>query len=732
MRLRSFFIALAAAGALLAGVTGCSDSDPVPDGPTPPPVPSDATFQIFLNNITFLGVDISIQPSDPAVSYHSHILAKEAFARNWSSDVDIFMADYIDYLCQEEGLTLPEVVSNLCVTGNDAWSYYEMEPETEYVVFAVGLDANGKRTTEIFLKELTSASEEPVVMHDCTFDVDVTDIGKTNATVTVSPSDKQLPYYFEAIRYDEYAASSDKRSLVTDYVWTQLMNRVYNEYISLNEAIESITWVGDGNTPLPAGVLRPGTKYVLVACGIDRYGRLNTEITEHEFETEAVIPSMNTFEIAVSNVTATNARVRVTASNNDPYFAGFLIKKYYDGLSDEQLVSQLELEGQIFDAFEGSTTFDAEQMLVPDTDYLVIAVGYDEAATTAVTREEFRTLAGGDPEACSFTFQVDWDIFQGRMQVTPSEKAVFYYFDILSAGAYKSDEEAKNAVESMLRVMQVESGLPMETVLLQLCYRDKDNVEFPTESLTDYIVYALALTNDGKAAGAVYKQNFQSPERIVSSAKAEITCSGYYNGAELYAFDPVAYRGGLDPDGNPYAYTPAVVTHNADAVTWYAGSFGQDLMSKSDAAIVKNLIQWGGGSVNSDKLSTDWTYFNDVTYYGASGMVNTFCAIALDKDGNYGPLFKQLFVPVLSGVSPISEITGGAPSEAGVPMIFREEPVRKPVSVVPANASGNKVSAEASSLRGQNRTETLLQVDKSGESVSRTARYGAGRLNPKR
>lgn len=712
MRLKSFLTHLLGAAVLAVGFVSCSD-DPEPGPPPPPPCPSDVTFKIFLNNVTFMSVDINVQPSDPTFPYYSHIVGKEAFARNWGSDVKVFMEDYIGYLSETEGLSKAEVVEELLVTGIDSWTYYDMDPATEYVVFAVGLDANGVPNTVPQIKELTSESVEPLQTVECTFGLRVDDITMTNATVRVIPSDKTLPYYYEVIPYETYQSADDKDELFAAYVRSAMISVMQSNGASVKEALDLITFKGDGNTPLPDGALKPGKRYVAFAAGVDAYGRLNTASEVFEFESVAVVPSDNTFKLEVSGVTAVNAKAKVTASNDDPYYAGFIAKKFYEGMNDEQLIEQLEKEGSIYDAFSGDASFDAENMLLPGTDYELIAVGYTEAATTAITRIPFTTQQGGDPAACTFTASVEWDTFWGNFSIRPSDKTVFYYYEMMEAARYESDEKAIAAVEDMLAATQHDNGVPMERVLLELCSRGSEQKQFATASLTDYVLYIIPLGNDGKAAASVFKQDFRSPERRTSDAVCEVKWTRYYNGAELYAYDPQKWQWGVDYDRNPMCYVPATVEHNDAAATWYAGCFGMDLMGYSDGAIVKNLVDHGGGSVNTDKLDYEWTYFADVPYGGGTGgMVNTFVAVAVDANGDYGPIFRELFTPMLDGCSPISEIVGSEPSAAKAPVRFRENPFTRtsepdlcsanPAAHTPAVAPATPeagVSAERRTLR---------------------------------
>lgn len=639
----------------LAG-TACSDDE----GTVTPPKPvNPGPFQVSVSGVTFRQAHVSVVPDDPEMIYYDHVVPKASFVKNWNSDVSRFLESYLEFSMENTGQTAEEIVEGWQVSGNDSWDYPYLEAGTEYVVFAVGMDDRGKPTTDPAFAEFTSAEAGPLEPVDCTFGIRVTDIDVTSANFTIEPSDKTVPYFYAILKASDWDAEADKQAYMHMLVKNAVDEGLDNSY-SYEEALSRATKKGNYGGEIEPGALRAGTEYVVLAFGVDAYERASTDPAVKKFSTTPVTPSKNTFTITITESSAVDVAYHIETTNDDPYYAGVYSKETIGSLSDDQLISMLEKSYSIGDYYNGSADYTAEEMLFPDTEYQIIAVGYDKAATTAVTRKDFRTASGGNPADCRFEIEFAPSGFSVMVDVTPSDKSVLYYFDLIPVEEYPSDKELTAEVQDYLKNMSKEMDLPIQQIMLDNYARGDFSSEYATEALMQYYAVAYAFNNDGSPAGKVYKEPFTAPEQQVSSAVAQVECTKYYNGGELYEIDPEKYAGGVDWDGNPMAYALTTVTHSADAVTWYAGLFGDDVTGNSDASIIKNLIEYGGGEKNVETLSWKMAYFFDVPYSGGAGTANTFCAVALDKDGQYGPVFKKLFTPTLAGVSPIGEITGGA------------------------------------------------------------------------
>lgn len=665
MKMKFSLFTFFAAAIVLFGGTGCSDDSTKDDGGGGEPGGGDepaqtvGPFNVEISDITFYSAHLACTPDDETVTYYDHIVPKASFVKNWDSDVSKFMSEYVAYLCEANNQSPEDVVADMLTTGFDEWDYIELEPGTEYVAFAVGLDAAGTLTTAPTVEEFTSTAADALEIVACRFNIDVSNITYTSADIIVMPSNKQIPYYYGIFPAEEYEQTKDKNELLYDQVRWDIINLMYDEGLSFEEAIERTAYLGDAGGSLQEGALRPGTKYVVVAFGFDKYARPNTDITVGRFQTTAVTPSSNTFAITLESKSAIDVVYKIETTNDDPYFTGIYTKEMLAGLSDDEIVALLEERSEIYGGYNGSDSFSGNGRLFADTDYEIIALGYDMAATTPITRLEFSTEAGGNPADCRFEFEFIPEAFKATLNVQASDETVFYHYDLIPVEEYTTDEELTSEFEEYLKQASAEMGATISEAVLNMCYRGEAGDIYATESLKKYYAVAYAVNIDGTPGGKVQKQEVQAAERKISSANVTITHSKFYNGADLYALDPDKYVGGVNWDGVPLAYMPCTITPNADAKTWYVGVFYSDIMTMSDAGIIQNLIEYAGGEKDPIQLSRCWFNFFDVSYYGESGMTSAICAVAIDANGDYSAIYKEEVKLLTTGVSPISEITGG-------------------------------------------------------------------------
>ncbi len=632
---------------------GCSD-----DEPTPPPTPEGA-FTVDVRSITRTEATVVVSPKDSAMPYTFDVIEKEALENNYKGSVEAVVRGYIDYMTQEEGASLPEVLASMRSVGDDYYDFTTLDPATDYVAYAIGLGDSGVCTTAATIHEFRTADLDPVKPVECTFRVSVSDISVSRARIDVEPSDKQVSYYFDVIPAEAFASAASPSAALEELL-AEGIAYFREQGLSLEEAIKELSSVGDDGYDLEYGTLKPLTKYMVLAGGIDEWGRVTTEVATKEFSTQAVTPSDNTFEVVVEDITSIGAFVTVTPSNNDPYFAGVFEAAGLAGRTDAEIVAAIEQTGDLnFQTYTGEEMLDYSMDLDPLTDYLVIVFGYKEGATTAVKRSEFRTSEGSDPALCEFEFDVIAEGGIANLGVLPSDETVSYMFGMISKSDYIDEEML---VEMNCEEMELEAelgGLTLEELYKMARYRGINEASFSYVSLEEYVLYAYAINHDFTAAGPIFTEPWTAPEIKVSTATATIKWDKYYDGEELYANDPVKYADGAQN----LAYVPNTVEHSSDAVEWYAALYADDLTDRSDQAIIKNLKN--SGEQNSTTVSYCWNYFYDVKYFGMDGMVGTFCAFAIDAEGDYGPVFRSVVRTYKTGCSPISDLVGGT-SAAGI------------------------------------------------------------------
>lgn len=565
MKWKFYLLAMMTAVATLF-LVGCSSDDPEPDPVPPPPPPVDKFFDIAVTDITASTAFVTVTPEDNATRYYFDVLSKADFA-DYNNSPKAFMEFYIDWLKENNpDFTLDQIFEQILSTGEDSYEFPKLKAETEYLAFAVKVNDDGTIPEEGDTEAFTTIALPPLEKVDCKFVIDVTDIGASSATVSVTPSKTDVPYYFDLITKADYEAAGGDDAAVGQYV-TEFLDFLIEYYsMSLEEVVDGIVSTGPDSYAYE-GNLDPETDYYVFACGLTTDGRINTDVGLKAFRTEAVKPSDNVFTLDITNITATGSLVTVTTTNDDPYIIDVWPTADIEGLSDDEIVATAEeMYGMWIMFLEGAgdMELDNEGYLDPETDYTVWICGYESGSrTTAVTKATFRTLEPGDPAECTFEITVDpLKATSANVIVTPSDSSVGYYFDLLPKSEY---------------------------------------------------------TTDAQNLGDVFTYEFTTPEAVVSTATASVTVSKYYNGDELYAADPTTYANAKNK-----AYIPTICNHSEDAVHWYIGLFGGDLTSEteySDATILYNLIDLGGGLKDYESINYIGAW-GDLTFFGVAEDAN--------------------------------------------------------------------------------------------------------------
>ena len=650
MKWKFYLLAMMTAVATLF-LVGCSSDDPEPDPVPPPPPPLDKIVDIAVKENNATTPRGKVTPPDNATRYYFDVLSKADFA-DYNNSPKAFMEFYIDWLKENNpDFTLDQIFEQILSTGEDSYEFPKLKAETEYLAFAVKVNDDGTIPEEGDTEAFTTIALPPLEKVDCKFVIDVTDIGASSATVSVTPSKTDVPYYFDLITKADYEAAGGDDAAVGQYV-TEFLDFLIEYYsMSLEEVVDGIVSTGPDSYAYE-GNLDPETDYYVFACGLTTDGRINTDVGLKAFRTEAVKPSDNVFTLDITNITATGSLVTVTTTNDDPYIIDVWPTADIEGLSDDEIVATAEeMYGMWIMFLEGAgdMELDNEGYLDPETDYTVWICGYESGSrTTAVTKATFRTLEPGDPAECTFEITVDpLKATSANVIVTPSDSSVGYYFDLLPKSEYTTDAAIVAMIKEFMQSQADSKGITLAEAVERLQSRGRDAYDFGVESETSYLAFAYAIGDDAQNLGDVFTYEFTTPEAVVSTATASVTVSKYYNGDELYAADPTTYANAKNK-----AYIPTICNHSEDAVHWYIGLFGGDLTSEteySDATILYNLIDLGGGLKD----------YESINYIGAWGDL-TFFGVAEDANGDFGPVFRLLFPVSKEGASPVSDLIGAA------------------------------------------------------------------------
>ena len=251
--------------------------------------------------------------------------------------------------------------------------------------------------------------------------ISVTNITSTGATVSVTPSDNNSPYYFDVIEKEILDAYASETQFIEDYVAD--IKAYIEEYNANGYNLSFANFVSLGKDSYTYGTesaLDPDTEYYAFAFGITENGEITSGLNKVEFKTlssggntggEDVTTSNNTFDVNVTDITSTGAMVSVVASNYDTYYFDVIEKEVYDMYTDKkefaaEYIAEIKA---LFEAYgysigeilsSGNDAYSFEGYLEPNTAYYAFAVGVSTSGviTTDVAAVPFTTLAwgGGD------------------------------------------------------------------------------------------------------------------------------------------------------------------------------------------------------------------------------------------------------------------------------------------------------------------------------------------------
>lgn len=342
------------------------------------------TMDIEVSNITKNSMDIDF-PMPEGCKYWLMCIQKEEIYGTYAEKRQEIKQRFNDRFTEDKFLRIPN-----------------FEAGTTYYIYALMYDQDGvvaglSKTSATTLNTQQQANDE--------FSIDVTDVTKTTATVSFTPKDNAMTYYYFVV------SEADRAKMIEKYGDIQTADLEYLQYTAeqadygLSEYLSYILVSGPktkDTRDIIQSNLEPGTKYYAYCYGMNNDGSFTTGVYEKEFTTEAVAPSNNVISCEVVKTYADGCDVKVTTTNDDPYMIDAQPKEVWENFlsaanGDKTLAAKQILSrsyGGYADNFtkKGNQEYKVE-VGSADTDYVLIIYGFDAAITTDVQTVEFRTLA---------------------------------------------------------------------------------------------------------------------------------------------------------------------------------------------------------------------------------------------------------------------------------------------------------------------------------------------------
>lgn len=624
---------------------------------------------IEVHSVGAVDVTFTVTTSDPELTWIPMLTYKEYFDQI-EDEQELFLDDleYFKYLAEVNDLSLEDYLSEMLATGTIENIYFDgLDPQTEYTLYTYGLTPDGRRTTEIVSAPFTTTERHD---GDLTFTFSAVEENYV-LEYTITPSHTGIPYYYGIV--DEATLNGWKELYGTDDIREAIQQG------EINAAIEEFLDYGfisdpgeyysiyseDGIMDWGWEQLAASTKYIIFAAKWNENCELLGEVSTFEHTSKSVEPSDNVITVTIEEITQSSATISTTTTNDDPYVVIPVKSSDIKGLSDEELFTLLV---ESYDYLLSEYTFEGDwsktyKGMRPETEYTFLSFGFEASTLTTSTIEKlnFTTIASGAPEDCTFEFYAEPDVEDAWVEITPSDKGLFYHWMVYPASY--TEEDAKTYVKALIE--EYYEGDIEVFSSWELSQGDVAQTVWDLLPDTEYKLGAVIMDYDtGEFLTPVhFSEPFKTNTFVYADVTIDLEYGPYYDINELIAAGNTDYEEGLLYGD---AILPVTIHLEGNYVEYYYDIYTQDLTDPvewPDSWFYDGL--WHGADVESSILVVK--YDRDMT----------FMAIAYDEEYNPSVLFREYAYFTKEGASPAEEfIASTTPTR-----LARKAPECKPAKV---------------------------------------------------
>lgn len=565
---------------------------------------------------------------------------------------DIFVEDitYFQWMASEMGIMVEDYLQTILLKGSkENLRFKGLDPLSDYVIYVYGLTSGGEPTTAIYSAEISTLApyDGPI-----SFDINVTEENHI-MDITITPSHEGVPYYWNIMdeaTFNEWGGQIP--SSIQDYIDYEVDDYLY--WGDIYDASEYFDWFSTSGTNNSQFEAIAGTKYIIFASKWGQDCKLTGETEYVWFETAPVEPSDNQITVTASNPTQSSFAITTTTTNNDPYVILAEPAEWcgWNAMSDQEIYDYVMAyygTWMITDYIcQGNLTEARFYDLDPGTEYTVIAFGYEAGTmTTAVQKTSIRTLDAGNPEDCTFQFEIlETNATSIYAKVSPSDSGYDYYWFAYEVNATADD--VKSHISGL--VDEWYYGDFDEFAYWELSKGTSEGEILYLNPETDYKLGAVLMGNNGEFLSDVH---FSEPFKTLAMQYADITVSAtydkYYDGDALAAavadqYDQ--YKGfamlpvEISVEGDDYAELYCAIFTYEEGI--------DDPNIYSDVDLYGSLIEYGyiwGGGLN-------------VNYRAPWDTKLMIAAMAMDYEGNYSPVYRHAFTLTKDGAAQVEDLIG--------------------------------------------------------------------------
>lgn len=499
---------------------------------------------------------------------------------------------------------------------------------------------------------LGCGQEKPVKIEKDLFNIEIHDLHSSYCKVTITPEDTDTPYFLgvSTLEYlTEFGTLDNLEETVTNFIETQLIE---DPELSISDIMHKGVYTRDVTG------LKPEQKFIVFACHTDSSGKVVSKIGFIVGTTPALSESKLTFEIEVDQVTATSAMLFITPSTDDQYVWLELPEFVYKGMSMEELEAFLVKNYKAFfgmHATTGEMMHSFDNKLDPDTEYMIIAFGYDGGVTTDLATRKFRTLAPND--ASDVTFEFTYSELTSRsvnMTFIPSDNSVSYLAIVvdettLGRSGGPTEEGVRKLIDKEIQKAIAFGDCDDRAEFAEYyAQRGKQTGNFAVEAGMKHYACAVCVNTAGEYASKVGIAEFTAPQEGTTDASVSASFDKWFDGDAMAAADPALYG-----DFAGWAVLPIRFTLGGSAVDAIYTIYPVSIIEEEGATdeMIRELLL-------DNELLGEYNYFieSKVDVQLEWNCDYRLYMIALDENENAGELVS-MDIPALTrtGASPISE-----------------------------------------------------------------------------
>lgn len=509
-------------------------------------------LELVAGSETWRNAFVKVQISDENLEYIFDIMEKskwdELYAENpeaivaariagWEQDVDDGLESNPTMENWQQYMAIYQHSYNQTINASE---YYNMYWSTEYVMYAFGMNDEGFQTTKVATVEFATATPEA---SSNTFSVEIGELTASTVAFTVTAANND-PYFLtiQDKRYVERFFGENAKETWEDMIWDLT-------FVKTDEQIQDYIFAGSQSLTNADINKNVDTlhEYQVVIWGFNE-GPTTEVYVSDVFQPFEEVVELKLF-VDIDGSTSDTLTTTITASTEEAaYYVGCITAEQFG--NDEALtyISTLCESLTEEDLYYGTQTLTFEG-LTPETEYYVIAFGYDvetgEATTDLVYKSE-RTM----PVATLgevFTVVVN-DIEWRNAQISVATKyAGTYIYGILTAAKFAEYADAAAIFESRKAGWENSAEYYDDTTWQEMMVYDlvSDNKNFDaTEDITtltwgeSYVFYCMGVTKEGEIDTAMTIAEFSTLAPEASDCSFTITIDAMTKSSVNFTITP--------------------------------------------------------------------------------------------------------------------------------------------------------------------------------------------------